>query len=114
MAKWADYLISGVWFIKTADSRRISHVMLHEDNDATISIGKKTIEAEVLKLLKAQKSVLTIVWDYASGTWTKGEQVGYETLSNRQEILRTHRNGVVSDNLDNLINMGFFYSNLQA
>ncbi len=102
MSKWADYLISGVWFTTQNNSKRISHVMLHADSDSGFEHGIKTSESEVIKLLKNKKSVITITWNYPG--WQKGAAVTYETVQG-QEYLRTVANATTKDNLDNSISM---------
>ena len=105
MAKNADYLISGVWF-SSGSSKRITHVFLHVDTKDGFNSGVKKTEAEVIKLIDAGYSIKTMDWNYQGGVFDIGEDVGYEEKGN-QKILRTHRNGTVIDNLDNLLNMGW-------
>jgi hypothetical protein len=105
MSKWADYLISGVWFTTQNNSKRISHVMLHTDSDNTFEKGIKTSESEVIKLLKNKKSVITITWNYPE--WRQGAEVTYETVQG-QEYLRTGANATTKDNLDNSVDMHAF------
>lgn len=109
MAKWADYLISGVWKETHNNSTYISHVMLHQDSDTTIYMGTKTSRADVVKLLNSGKIIKTITWNYNSASFQVGELVGTVTV-NGVQYLRSHRDGKVTDNLDNLINMRFFFS----
>ncbi len=53
MAKWADYLISGVW----KSEGRITHVMAHPDNGNSVGMGVKVTEAEIIKHLKTNVSL---------------------------------------------------------
>ena len=104
MAKWADYLISGIWL----SGEHISHVMLHTDTDTTFSAGRKATEAEVIALLKIPKSIKTIKWNYKDAKWEIGAKVDYAKANNR-EYLRTDHNLTESDNLRHLINMSGFF-----
>ncbi len=108
MAKWADYLVSGVWFKEIGNSKYVSHVMLHEDLGDTVRIpGVKRTKDEVINLIKSNKAVYTIKWNYDSANWSKGAQVGYERI-NGVDYLRTHPDASVTDNLDNLLRMVSF------
>lgn len=98
MSKWADYLVSGVFFITENNSRRISHVMLHVDSDSGFKRGIKTSEAEVIKLIKAGKSIFTMTWNYPD--WHRGAEVTFEKTA-FGEFLRTEKNSTIKDNLDN-------------
>lgn len=102
MAKWADYLISGVWF--SGGTKNVSHVQIHVDNGDSIGPGQKRSSAEVIASIKAGRTFKTIVWNYSSGAFNPGAEVGYVTEGGR-EYLRTHRDRTVTDNLDNMLNM---------
>lgn len=104
MAKWADYLISGVYFGTRNGSKYVSHVQLHLDTDNGVEAGAKTIEAEVIKKLKAGYTVKTMLWNYSTGNFSQGAAVSYQKVGN-YEYLRTHKDGTVTDNLDNMLNM---------
>ena len=99
-----NYFISGVWFTKSTSSKRISSVFLHRNTETGFEKGIKTSEADVIKLLKGKSTIMTLRWDYSAASWKKGAYVGYETLQN-VEILRTHKDATVTDNLDNMIDM---------
>ncbi|MBL7910092.1 MAG: DUF3892 domain-containing protein [Bacteroidia bacterium] len=104
MAKWADYVITGVWF----SGEHISYVMLHEDKGESISSpGEKMSREKVVQMIKNGKTVVTSTWNYQKGTWSKGADVGYETVKG-VDYLRSHKDKVVTDNLDNLIKMHYF------
>ena len=105
MSKIADYLISGVWFSANG-SKRVTHVLLHKDTDSGFELGQKKTEAEVIKLIDAGYSVKTAIWNYKSAGLSEGAEVGYEEKGT-QKILRTHKDGTVTDNLDNMLNMGW-------
>ena len=104
MAKWADYLISGIWQTKTVNSTYISHVFIHVDTAQGFQPGKKISRPEVVALLKAGKTIKTMQWNYTKGTWNMGADVGRVTMGGI-EYLRSHKDGTVNDNLDNLIPM---------
>ncbi len=106
MAKRADYLISGVWFETRNGSQHISYVMVHIDGESSFSAGIKTLEADVIRLIRAGKSVITITWNYPS--WDAGAKVGVENYQGR-EILRTAKDATKRDNLDSLIRMSDFF-----
>ena len=72
MAKWADYLISGIWQTSSNNSTYISYVFLHVDTEDNFQAGIKTSRSDVIKLIKAGKTVKTIVWNYSKGTWNMG------------------------------------------
>jgi hypothetical protein len=107
MAKWADYLISGIWQTTTNNSTYISYVFLHLDTENNFQGGLKTSKADVIKLIKAGKTVKTIVWNYTTGKWNLGADVSYITVSGT-EYLRSHQDRTVNDNLDNMIPMNHF------
>jgi len=107
MAKWADYLISGIWFTERGNSKYISYVMLHEDLGDSVKTGTKRTKDEVIALIKNYKTVCTIKWNYNSGSWSNGALVGYEKI-NGVEYLRTHPDPTQTDNLDNLLHMASF------
>lgn len=100
MAKSADYFISGVW---KDGSDRITDVMLHTvSEDDSFRLGIKTSESNAINLLKSNRTIKTITWDYPD--WSLGASVTYATIGNN-EYLRTVANCTVKDNLDNSINM---------
>ncbi|GAA4456493.1 hypothetical protein GCM10023092_21800 [Rurimicrobium arvi] len=100
MAKTSDYYISGVW---KDSSQVITHVMLHPVTDNNgFHRGEKTIESEVIKLIKQGNIIKTITWGYPG--WNIGAKVGAVTISGR-EYLKTDANATVKDNLDNSISM---------
>ena len=95
MAKWADYVITGVW----KDShKRITHVLLHVDGENSFEKGEKKSEAEVIRLLKLGWVIKTITWNYPN--WTEGALVTYENRGGT-EFLITVKNATIKDNLDN-------------
>ena len=106
MAKWADLLISGVWFSQTPH-KHVSHVMLHTDNGENFSNGVKKTRQEVVNLIKNGKTVNTIKWNYASANWSNGAKVEVINVGG-VDYLRSHRDATTSDNIDNSIQMSVF------
>lgn len=104
MAKWANYLISGIWMDK---NEVITHVMLHRDDDATMTLGEKTSVANVISKIKNNYTVMTIRWNYLWMRWSPGAQV-IVVKEGTTEYLRTKKDSETIDNLDNLIDMAFF------
>ena len=104
-----NYFISGVWK-DTQD--RITYVMLHEITNGTATStfnfakGEKTSEAEVIKLIKKNHLVHTLLWKYPR--WVTGAQVKVVPLPNGNEYLRSNPDKLATDNLDNLIRMTAF------
>jgi len=97
----ATYYISGVWF----SGSHISHVFLHPVYGQTFYPATKTTEAGVVRLIEQQNTVYTIRWNYITTGWSVGALVEVENHPIRGKILRTRRDAVISDNLDNMINM---------
>jgi len=97
MSKVADYYITGVW---KDNHERITSVMLHlVNNDNSFNPkGIKTSKDEAIRLLKNNKSILTLTWGYKG--WNRGAHVSYEVINN-QEYLRSVPNTKREDNLDN-------------
>jgi len=105
MAKWADYLISGIWFSEEPP-KHISHVVLHTDNDKTVGSGKKYSRQQVIDLLKS-KTIKTITWDCENATWLEGAYVTTEYVDG-SFYLASHPDAGVKDNLENTIDMEWF------
>lgn len=105
MSKWADYVITGVWF----SGEHISYVMLHEDKEESIaSPGQKISREKVVQLLKGGKTAVTATWNYEKANWSKGADVGYENKGGI-DYLRSHKDKVINNNLDNLPRMTNFF-----
>ena len=104
MSKWADYLITGVWRENEGEARYVSHVMLHKDDVTSFYKGVKTSKDDVIALIKAGSTVMTISWDYSISKWSMGAAVGYEEI-NGVEYLRSENDASVQKNINNLISM---------
>lgn len=105
MAVPPNYFITGVW--KT-DAGVITDVFLHSNASTGFSTGKKTAEASVIQLLKANNTVMTLKWDYKTASWKRGASVTVVKEGNK-EFLRSEKDATVEDNLDNMIKMNFYF-----
>jgi hypothetical protein len=101
MAKWADYLISGVWKV----NNEITNVVLHTDSDDSVGRGSKASEAHVISLIERGFTVKTIRWNYSSASWNVGASV-IVVQGQYRKFLRTVADAQTSDNLDNMLPMG--------
>jgi len=103
--KWADYVITGVWF-STFPHKHIAFVRLHEDltNDLKYP-GLKVSKTEAIGLLKKGKTIVTAKWNYSSATWTMGAKVDYFKHLDNIEYLRTDPDTDKTNNLDNSIDL---------
>ena len=102
----ATLYITGVW--KTGD--KITHVMLHAVNpNIQTNKGEKTAEQSVVNRINkiGGDTVFTLIWDYTNARWSTGAQV-LVVKELYGEILRTHRDKTVKNNLDNLLRMENF------
>jgi hypothetical protein len=100
MAKWADFLISSVRFTETGKHKYVSHISLH--NDTGEGVGTVRTKDEIIALLDNGKTVKTMRWVYPS--WSEGALVQTITLDGVR-YLRTHRDAMTADNLDNMLPM---------
>ena len=99
-----EYRISGVWFQETAGSKHISHVFLHRFDGKYFYPAVKTPATAIVSLIHRGVVVKTLRWSYITKGWATGAVVNYETRGGIN-YLRTNADGIISDNLDNLINM---------
>lgn len=99
-----NHVITGVWFKENKKgSEHISHVMLHDYTNGNISKGTKVDKDFIINILKT-KTIITVKWNYKDGIWQWGSKVTVETR-NTITYLRTVSDDVVTNNLDNIINM---------
>lgn len=105
MAVPPNYFITGVW--KT-DAGVITDVFLHLNTPTHFESGKKTPEAAVIQLLKANKTVMTLKWNYMTASWKRDAYVTVVKEGNK-EFLRTVKDATVEDNLDNMIKMNGYF-----
>jgi hypothetical protein len=108
MAVHPNYFISGVW---KNDRGIITDVFLHLNTENGFKGGKKSTEASVIALLKANQTISTIRWDYSSAKWKRGASVIIVREGNT-EFLRTQKDATVIDNLDNMIKMNGYLNDL--
>jgi hypothetical protein len=97
MAKWADFLISAVRY--SADGTHIERVRVHEDLGDKVGSAKESSRTEVVENIKSGKSYITILKGQKG--WKKGQDVHIITVQNK-EFIRTDKNQIASDNLENL------------
>lgn len=105
MAIPSHYFISGVWKTGTGV---ITDVLLHVNTSTGFQAGKKTTEAMVIQLLKNEKTVKTVRWDYKTPSWKIGANVMVVNEGNK-DFLRSVKDATVEDNLDNMIKMNGYF-----
>lgn len=105
MAVPPNYFITGVW--KT-DAGVVTDVFLHLNTSTGFNAGKKTTEAGVIQLIKANNTVMTLKWDYKNTMWKRGAYIAVVKEGNK-EFLRSVKDTMVEDNLDNMIKMNGFF-----
>jgi len=98
MAKWADYLISGVRY--NAKRTHIEMVKVHKDLGDTVGPAQETPRSTVVANIQNGSSYMTI-FKGANGNWKKGQDVRIIKVGN-EEFIRTDANAIASDNLENL------------
>jgi len=98
MAKWADLLISAVRY--SADETHIEKVRVHEDLGEQVGSPKISSRTDVVSNIKNRLTYMTIVKN-AKGNWRKGQEVHTIRVGN-EEFIRTDKNSVAKDNLENL------------
>ena len=98
MAKWADLLISAVRY--SADETHIEMVRVHEDLGENVGSPKVSSRTDVVNNIKSGLTYLTIL-KTAEGNWRKGQEVHTIKVGN-EEFIRTDKNSVAKDNLENL------------
>jgi hypothetical protein len=102
----ALYFVSGIWFDKTGNTKAITHVFLHitSDSGRKFESGIKTAKNDAIRLIDAANPLQAIRWIYNRASWQRGAMLSTETL-NGIRYLRTIGDGIISDNLDNLIDL---------
>ncbi|MFP3594228.1 DUF3892 domain-containing protein [Chryseobacterium sp. SIMBA_038] len=78
----------------------ILKVLLHIDYGEKVSLGTIKTKNEVIDLLKNGYTLETTLWGYPN--WNRGAKVHY-VREGFNEYLRTTRNKIDKDNLDNLM-----------
>lgn len=98
MDKWADYGISAVKY--NDEKTHINKVKVHKDEGDAIGSAEIWLRSQVITSLEDDKTFVTIIKN-SEGKWNKGEDVGIIKVNNNKYI-RTDRNKISSDNLENL------------
>ena len=98
MVKWADFLISAVRY--SADETHIETVRVHKDLGESVGSAKVSSRIDVVNNIKSGLAYLTILKS-ADGDWRKGQEVHIIEVGN-EEFIRTDKNSVARDNLENL------------
>jgi len=98
MAKWADLLISAVRY--SADETHIETVRVRKDLGESVGTAKECSRSDVVKNIKSGLTYLTILKS-EKGKWRKGQEVHTIKVGN-EEFVRTDKNSVAKDNLENL------------
>jgi hypothetical protein len=99
MAKWADYLISGVKY-STGTKTYISNLRVHEDEGDKVGTSSELSKNEVVKKINSNYTFVTI-FKNSEGRWSKGEDVRVYSR-NGSSYLRTDSNSIEEDNLGEL------------
>ena len=98
MAKWADYLISGVRYSITDKKKYISTVHVREDLDEKVPDSTMT-RAEVISKIDKNYAFKTII--KKNGKWELNEDV-HKLNIKHFDYLKTTSNNKEEDNLGNL------------
>lgn len=93
MAKWADYLVSAVRYVNSSKSR-ISHLMVHDDNDDQVGTGKICTKECVIENINHGKIYYTIIMSDGRN-WKQGEKI----IVFKGKYLKTVQNAIEEDNL---------------
>ena len=98
MAKWADYLISAVKY--DSDHERIQSLKTHEDKGDTVGSIYTESRSKVVSNIENGNSYCTIL-KTNDNKWKKGEDVHIVKVDD-EKFIRTDRNEIKKDNLENL------------
>ena len=98
MVKWADFLISAVRYDE--DRSRIVQVRVYDDLGDKVGNARISSRIDVVNSIKQGKTYVTIL-ENQDGSWRKGQEVGIVKMEG-EEFIRTDRNSVAKDNLENL------------
>ena len=97
----AHYYISGVYKNEKDD---VTHVLLHLDaGHHKFYNGIKETAKTVMEMLDSGDTIQVISWNYSSAHWYVQDFV--KVVNGKKKYLRSHKNGVITDNLDNLVNL---------
>ena len=99
----SNYLVSGIYL---NENKIITHFMFHKELDNNeFGIGIKTTEQAVIKLFDAGHTFQSLIWNYAEAAWSVGENINLFIINNERHI-KTHKNNIPNDNLENMPNLG--------
>jgi len=98
MDKWANYGISAVRY--NTEHTHIINVRVHVDNGDTMGSAKEWIRNEVVSAIDKDQTFITIMKD-SNGNWAKGQDVHIVSI-NDVNYIRSDKNNLASDNLENL------------
>lgn len=79
-------------------------MVLHEDSETDFHKGVRRSKESVIELLKSGATVVTMKWDYATGSWIGGSEVFYDEDTD-EEYLKSHSDAAAADNIENLLRM---------
>lgn len=96
--KWADYGISAVKY--NSRGTHIDQVRVHKDNGDSIGAPKVWLREQVVSALETGYTFVTIPKNN-QGNWIRGRNVEIIKV-NGTKYIRTDRNSIASDNLENL------------
>jgi hypothetical protein len=96
----ATYYVSGVW----KDARGfVTHLFLHSGDDTHLFEGKRVRIDAAVKLISQGHNLMTVKWDYQSAKWVDGALVEISDRRNGIMNLKTQKDSVLSESLDNMI-----------
>lgn len=85
----------------------ITELMLNElDERNAVQKGKKVSEDYIIQLLEKLNYIRVLQWSYKTGRWEPGDYL--KIVNGKRKILKSHREHVVTDSLDLLINLNAF------
>jgi len=96
--KWADYGISAVRY--NSSETHIEKVRVHKDSGDSIETPEIWLREKVVSSLETGYTFVTILKNN-QGNWNKGRNVEIVRV-NGTKYIRTDRNSIASDNLENL------------
>jgi hypothetical protein len=103
MAVQPNYFISGIWKSRE-DKDKITHFFIHKNMEGGFKKGEIKSAKDVIKLLEAKSTMLTLTWSYESTKWIDGVEVKLVEL-NGEKLIRSFKDHQQTDHLVKLINM---------
>ena len=99
----SQFYVSGVW--KDA-AGVITHLLVHPVANGNPQRGARQTRDFVVALIRNGNAVNTMKWNYSTVSWNNGAPI---LLVDRPPYLRTRADTQVSDNLDNMLRMEYFF-----